>query len=200
MRESDVISDESQITENRDRKKMRVFRFADAAELGSDTMPFVGVDETVMAGFSKLADVGLPRGLAEKTLLLFKEPGENGLSVAYAWFKSGYVLPRHSHDADCVYYVIAGSLTMGAVTLGKGDGVFIPADQGYTYEVGSEGVEVLEFRNAAKFHILFKGNDDAHFDRMADAMRDGASRWEHEPAPSDLLPKQISLINAIEAH
>jgi mannose-6-phosphate isomerase-like protein (cupin superfamily) len=185
MTESDVTVAGSQTVENRDRKKMRVFRFADAVELGADTMPFVGVDETVMAGFNKLAEVGLPRGLAEKTLLLFKEPGENGLTLAYAWFKSGYVLPRHSHNADCVYYIVAGSLSMGAVTLGKGDGVFIPADQGYTYEVGPKGVELLEFRNASNFHILFQDNDEAHFDRMATAMREGASRWVDEPAPSE---------------
>lgn len=167
------------------RKKMQVFRFKDSVHLDQETMPFEGVDESVMAGFGKIASIGLERGVSEKTLVLFKEPGESGMSLVYAWFKSGFVLPRHSHNADCLYYVIAGSLTMGTQTLRKGDGVFIPADHGYTYEVGPEGVEVLEFRNANKFNILFKGNDEAHWDRMTEATRNGADKWRGEPAPSE---------------
>ena len=32
------------------------------------------------------------------------------MHVSYIWFKSGYVLPPHSHDGDCLYYILAGSL------------------------------------------------------------------------------------------
>ena len=167
------------------RKKMQVFRFADGKELDQSIMPFVGVDESVMAGFGRIAAVGVERGVTEKTVCLFREPGENGLSLVYAWFKSGFVLPKHSHDADCLYYVIAGSLKMGSVELKKGDGVFIPADHGYTYEVGPDGLEVLEFRNATKFHIHFKDNEVAHWDKMEAAQQRGATAWPTEPAPSD---------------
>jgi hypothetical protein len=37
--------------------------------------------------------------------------------VSYAWFKSGYPLPLHSHDADCYYLVIAGSMKVGSEVL-----------------------------------------------------------------------------------
>lgn len=167
------------------RKRMQVFRFSEGRELTPESMPFEGVDESVMAGFARLMQAGAADAHAEKTAVLFKEPGENGLSLTYAWFKSGYVLPRHSHDADCVYYVLAGELTMGNQTLRKGDGIFVPANAGYSYEVGPEGVEVLEFRNATKFNILFKDNDEAHWDRMVEVYKNKAGAWADEPAPSE---------------
>ena len=89
------------------RKRMTVFRKADAVELDHDAMPFVGMDASVMAGFAKLAATGEGQ-VGAQTLVLFKEPGDEGMSLVYAWFKGGFVLPRHSHDADCLYYVIGG--------------------------------------------------------------------------------------------
>lgn len=166
-----------------DRKRMTIFRAGEGPELSKETMPFEGVDESVMAGFAKLGKVGSPRGAGDKTSVMFSLPGDPGLSLCHAWFKSGYVLPRHSHNADCVYYILGGSIQLGSVTLGKGDGFFVPCDHGYSYVVGPDGAEVLEFRNAAQFHILFKGNDDAHWDRMAQALEVGKEKWATEPAP-----------------
>lgn len=168
------------------RKKMEIFRFSEGEELTQEMMPYVGVDETLMKGFAKIAEVGLAQKDIDNTVCLFREPGEGGMSLVYAWFKSGFVLPKHSHDADCLYYVIAGSLKMGTQVLGKGDGVFIPANFDYTYEVGPDGLEVLEFRTANKFHIKFKGNDEAHLEKMAEATRNGKDTWPTEKAPSEL--------------
>ncbi len=170
-------------TKSAERKRMTVFRHGDRTELTPEMMPFEGIDESVMQGFAKLAKVGLPRGLGEEASLLFEVPGDPGLSLSHAWFKSGYVLPRHSHNADCIYYILGGSIQLGSQTLGKGDGFFVPADHGYSYVVGADGAEVLEFRNAAHFHILFKGNDDAHWGRMANALEAGREKWVGEPAP-----------------
>jgi len=167
------------------RKKMQIFRFSEGEELTEEMMPYVGVDETLMKGFAKMAAIGHERHVVDNTLCLFKEPGEGGMSLVYAWFKSGFVLPKHSHDADCLYYVIAGSLKMGTQVLGKGDGVFIPSGFDYTYEVGPDGVEVLEFRTSNKFHIKFNGNDEAHLDKMTEASRKGKGVWETEIAPSE---------------
>ncbi|MHB9878765.1 cupin domain-containing protein [Pacificimonas sp. ICDLI1SI03] len=132
----------------------------------------------------KVAAVGAQEGLAEKTLVLFKEPRPDGMSIMYAWFKSNYVLPRHNHDADCAYYILAGSLKMGSQTLGKGDGMFVPAGAGYTYEVGPDGLELLEVRNAAHFNIDFKGNNEGHWDRIAEVYRTKRSDWQSETPPS----------------
>jgi quercetin dioxygenase-like cupin family protein len=147
--------------------------------LTPEDMPMEGVDESVMAGFGKLLANGAAEGAGETVKCLFRE-SQGRFSVCYAWFRSGAVLPRHSHNADCVYYVLGGSLKLGSKVLRKGEGFFIPSDHGYTFEAGEEGVEVLEFRNSTKFHIRFKGNDEAHWERMAQVYRDHARNWPNE--------------------
>jgi quercetin dioxygenase-like cupin family protein len=167
------------------RKRLMIFRAGEGTDI-QDHMPILGVDDGVQAGLQRLAEATGPYPVASgaKTLMLFREPGEQGLSLCYIWFKSGYILPRHSHDADCLYYVLAGELHMGAQTLHKGDGMFIPANAGYTYEAGPDGVELLEFRNATRFHFMFRGNDDAHWSRIADVLKKNCPKWENEPPPS----------------
>jgi quercetin dioxygenase-like cupin family protein len=150
--------------------------------VGPEAMPFEGMDESVMAGFGKLMASGATPGSGETVRCLFRE-SQGRFSLCYAWFKSGFVLPRHSHNADCIYYIIGGELKMGTRVLRKGEGIFVPADHGYTFEAGREGVEVLEFRNAASFHMRFKGNDDAHWERVAKAYRDNAASWPDETVP-----------------
>src|SRR5207248_6087020 len=83
----------------------------------------------------------------------FKGDGPNGFSLVYARFGAGYRLPRHSHSADCLYYVLSGEAIMGSRVLKAGDGVFVKADAPYAYQAGPEGVEVLEFRAATSFDI-----------------------------------------------
>jgi quercetin dioxygenase-like cupin family protein len=161
--------------------RMEIFS-GGGVELAPEDLPYEGMDETVMAGFAKLMAAGATPGAAETVRCLFRE-SQGRFSVCSAWFKSGFVLPRHSHDADCIYYILGGELKMGARVLRKGDGVFVPADHGYTFEAGPEGVEVLEFRNATSFHMRFKGNDDAHWERIAKAYRDNAASWPNETVP-----------------
>lgn len=166
------------------RKRMMIFRASDATDV-QDHMPVMGVDAQVEKGLRKLAEAtaGYAPTAGTKTVLLFREPGEHGMSLVYVWFKSGYVLPRHSHDADCLYYILAGELSLGTQRLRRGDGMFIPANAAYTYEAGPQGVELLEFRNATRFHFMFRGNDPAHWDRIARVLRDRCARWENEPPP-----------------
>jgi len=164
--------------------KIEIFRFDGGTSL-DECMPLIGMDDSVNAGLAKVNEVGdISKG--SDVRVLFREPHEGGLSLAYAWFKSGYVLPRHSHNADCLYYVIAGELKMGTVVLRKGDGMFIPCDAGYTYEAGPDGVEILEFRNATNFHFLFKGNDPTQWGKVAQAVARGMTEWPGETLrPSD---------------
>lgn len=176
----------------RSRKRMSVFRLSEGSAVGHDMMPFVGLDEGVRKGLARLAEFGLPRETVDPTTCLFALPGENGLSLCHAWFKSGFVLPKHSHSADCVYYILGGSLQLGTQTLCKGDGFFVPADHAYSFVVGPEGAEVLEFRNAATFNVHFKGNDEAHFDKMVAAYRAGAETWTTEKPPFSAGRDEIS--------
>lgn len=169
----------------RPKKRLTIFRGSDATAV-QDHMPTLGVDESVIAGIQKLraANPTSDPYAGSKTVLLFAEPGAAGMSLAYIWFKSGYILPRHSHDTDCLYFVMAGALRMGTQILRKGDGMFIPANAGYTYEAGPEGVEVLEFRNATHFSFLFRNNTEAHWDRIAEVVKNNGERWESEVPPS----------------
>ncbi|HEY8385734.1 MAG TPA: hypothetical protein VIK82_05865 [Porticoccaceae bacterium] len=165
------------------RRRMVVFRASEAGEVGPEIMPREGIDDSVLAGFSLLAEAGVTEGLGEQTRLLFREPGENGMSLVYAWFKSGYILPFHTHDSDCLYYVLAGELRMGSHVLRKGDGMFIPANHGYGYEAGPDGVEILEFRNATHFNLAFRANSESRWRSIADTFRNRAAIWAEETVP-----------------
>lgn len=164
-------------------KGIQVYRFEDASPLTEEQMPMEGMDESVIAGFTRLAEAGGATAGGEKVLCLFREPQDDGLSLCYAWFKSGFVLPRHSHDADCLYYIVGGEITLGKQVLGKGDGFFVPADAPYSYVTGPEGAEVLEFRNATRFNILFRNNDDNHWGKMARAFTENSEKWQTEVVP-----------------
>jgi hypothetical protein len=107
-----------------------------------------------------------------------------GLSLTYVWFKSGYPLPRHSHDVDCLYYIVGGALRLGSETLGKGDGFLIGAGVPYTYTPGPEGVEVLEFRASDAFDITVLANNPAFWDRALKTVTERHDAWTDEPRPS----------------
>lgn len=165
------------------RKRLRVFRAADATELPEEMMPREGIDDSIMAGLVGLAEAGVTEGVGERTRVLFSTPGENGMSLVHAWFKGGYVLPFHSHSTDCLYYVLSGELHMGSHVLRRGDGMFIPADHGYGYEAGPEGVEVLEFRDASHFNLFFRPNSPQRWEQIATAYRDNEAHWREETVP-----------------
>lgn len=165
------------------RRGLQIFLASEGEPLSETQMPMEGIDESVLAGFAKINATGADVTQGETVRCLFREPGENGLSLCYAWFKSGFVLPRHSHDADCVYYIVGGELKIGRKVLRKGDGFFVPSGVVYSYEAGPEGVEVLEFRNATQFNILFKNNDENHWDRIAESYREHGANWPDETTP-----------------
>ncbi len=186
MTAADPSSNASTARTERPRKRMKIFRASEGTDI-QDHMPILGIDANVQAGLQKLAQATGPHPatVGTKTAVLFCEPGEQGLSLSYVWFKSGYILPRHSHNADCLYYVLGGELRLGTQTLSRGDGVFIPADVAYTYEAGPHGVEVLEFRNATRFHFMFQGNDDDHWDRIASVLETRRDQWQDEAPPTE---------------
>ena len=41
--------------------------------------------------------------LGNHDAVLFRGEGEDGFSLVKAWFAPHYVLPRHTHDGDCLY-------------------------------------------------------------------------------------------------
>lgn len=164
------------------RKRVAFFKGEDAAPLGEDRMPTEGLTPSILAGVAKLMAATKP-GLGENATVLFAEPGPTGMSLVRGWFKSGYILPAHSHSHDCLYYVLAGELRMGAHVVKAGDGFFLPSDTPYSYEAGPDGVEVLEFRNTTHFNIVLREQPEERWDRLAENYKDRAEVWEAETIP-----------------
>lgn len=161
--------------------RFAIYRGADAPAFSEiDVMDYDGVTPELEARFASLAEAGVDEGQTVK--LLFSAPG---FSLTYAWFKSGFPLPRHSHDADCLYYIVAGSLTLGSETLGAGDGFFVPADAAYAYVPGPEGVEVLEFRTAEHFNIRFLAGGPAFWSKALETVRAERPGWAGQARPQD---------------
>jgi len=129
-------------------KGLEIFKAADAPLLGNDMMSPPQLDPAVAAELDLR-----PLANAGPVDVLYRGEGEQGFSLVRARFNPGYKLPRHSHNSDCLYYVVSGSAIMGSQILGAGDGFFVRGDAPYTYEAGPDGVEVLEFRMATSFDI-----------------------------------------------
>lgn len=161
--------------------RFAVYRAADAPSFSEvDVMDLEGETPELMSNLGGLIEAGFDDGQTVK--LLFSAPG---FSLTYAWFKSGFPLPRHSHNADCLYYIVAGSLTLGTETLGKGDGFFVPCDAAYAYTPGPEGVEVLEFRNTDHFNIKFLAGTGAFWAKAVDTIRAERPSWLEQKRPQD---------------
>jgi quercetin dioxygenase-like cupin family protein len=135
--------------------KFTIFRGADIAPMTEEQFyaPATATPEQ-RESMDKMLAAGWAEG--EDTRLVFKGPG---FTLVHAWFKAGYPLPLHSHSGDCLYFIVAGSLSLGTEQLEAGDGFFVPANAAYTYMPGPDGVEVLEFRHSLNidFRILAKG-------------------------------------------
>ena len=85
-------------------------------------------------------------------------------------------LPRHSHSANCLYYVVRGEAHLGNRVVRAGSGFFVPADAPYGYEVGEEGLEILEFRDAISFDMKVT-ESAARFEKILDNSREHASAF-----------------------
>ena len=108
-----------------------------------------------------------------------------GLSVLHIWNKKGYPTPLHSHNVDCLYCVLAGSVSVGTETLGPGDSFLIPADMPYTYKVGPEGAEVLEIRQADNWDLKLLVKNPAYFDKAVAAITANHAGWQSARRPSE---------------
>jgi len=97
----------------------------------------------------------------------FRHDAPDGISLVVLDFSAGYLLPRHSHSADCLYYIVEGGIEMGSRVLGPGDGFFVPSDHPYAYRVGPKGVKLLEFRTRTAFDSKFYEQDLGRYEEKA---------------------------------
>lgn len=160
-----------------------IFRGRDAVDYAeAECMAAQPVSAEEQAWSIRLFQAGLSEGTQVK--LLFSRPG---FSLSWVWFKSGFPLPRHSHDADCTYFIVAGTLRIGTEELGPGDGFFVGQDVPYTYTAGPDGVELLEMRTANQFDIkLLAGSNPAWWEKALETLVAAQPRWAEEGPPSDL--------------
>ena len=88
--------------------------------------------------------------------------------------------------------MIGGSLQLGDETLNKGDGFFVPAGTAYTFKVGPEGVEILEFRTEhIRDTIVQAVNNPAFRDKAVETIRTRREQWRAEHGPGQLAKSAI---------
>lgn len=157
-----------------DATKFQIFRHKDAPGLVEakcmTVEPYTpvqreGMDKVLAAGFLDGDDVRV----------LCDIPG---FSLTHVWFKPGYPLPLHSHDVDCLYYIIAGEVRLGTEILGARDSFFIPSGVPYTYKPGPEGVELLEIRNKGHFNFVNLAKGATFWDKAAESVASNHENWK----------------------
>jgi mannose-6-phosphate isomerase-like protein (cupin superfamily) len=160
----------------------RIFRAGDAPGLvESGCMAMDSLTPTQVEGMGKLVKAGYTQG--DEVKILVDLPG---FSLAHAWLKKDYPLLLHSHDGDCLYYIVGGTLRLGTEELGPRDSFFVPAGTPYTYRPGPEGVEVLEFRHSGKFNFKMLSKATAFFDKAAETVSDNVEGWKMAKRPSEV--------------
>lgn len=166
----------------RDRRGIALFRHEDAPDLDATDMMST---PTFSEDFVRPQNADTAAVVAGQSVkVLYRQSDEEGgFSLVYAWFKPHFSLPRHSHDADCLYYVIAGTALLGKQVLKAGDGFFVPTGAPYQYSAGPEGVEVLEFRHANSFGMKVTETSE-RFAAIFDAAAKCAPLWASVSPPA----------------
>jgi len=161
----------------------RIFRAADAPGLvEAACMEMAPMTDEQRQGMRSLVEAGYLHG-DEVTILV----GLPGFSLAHAWLKKDYPLILHSHDSDCLYYVVAGSLRLGSEELGPMDSFFVPKDVPYTYRPGPEGVEVLEFRHSGQFNFVNLSRNPAFYAKAAETIAANLDGWKTARRPARVI-------------
>lgn len=168
------------MTETAAKSGFTIFRAKDAPSLmESGVMSMAPMTDAQRAGLIKTVQAGYTEG--DEVKILVNMPG---FSLAHAWLKKNYPLALHSHDSDCLYYVVAGSLRLGTEELGPRDSFFVPAGVPYTYKPGPDGVEVLEFRHQPTFNFVNLSKTEAFWNKAAQTVADNLEDWRGATPPS----------------
>lgn len=166
-------------SESRTRDALTLFDFDDAvslAETGMMSMPTM-----IEPAPEQMGDFAAAGG--HDVRVLFRHD-DRGCSLVWAWFGPHYMLPRHSHSADCLYYVVKGEAQLGKRVVKAGSGFFVPADAPYAYQAGPEGIEILEFRGATSFDMKIS-ESLPRWERILEGAREHHDTWaDLAPAPA----------------
>jgi quercetin dioxygenase-like cupin family protein len=181
---SDTEANQPTATKHR---PIKPFTFRESVELFESGV--MEIKDTPDAIFTAATDDSMTFGMDTHVLFADAEAGTDGMSLAHAWLAPHYDLPPHSHNGDCLYYVVEGSIQLGKRELKKGDGFFVPKDSTYRYIAGENGAEVIEFRTAVAFDFRYRDTDP---ERWTDRFQTAAThREEWKQARAD-FHKRIS--------
>jgi mannose-6-phosphate isomerase-like protein (cupin superfamily) len=157
-----------------------IFRASEAPELMEakcmTVEPFTPIQRSAM---DKMVANGYIDG--GETKILTNVPG---FCITHVWFKAGYPLPLHSHDADCMYYIVAGSVRLGTEELGPRDCFFVPSEVPYTYKPGPDGVELLEIRHEPHFNFVNLAKGEAFWAKAVEACETNKADWKTAKMPA----------------
>jgi quercetin dioxygenase-like cupin family protein len=155
-------------------EKLTLFDFDDAPMLADTDMMAMPVLTDPAVGPEPMIEWAGSTGHVVK--VLYRGDGDDGMSLVWSWFGPGYTLPRHSHSADCLYYVVKGEAHLGNRVVHAGSGFFVPADAPYAYTAGPEGIEILEFRDASSFDMVIS-ESAARFEKIVEGVRTHRDAW-----------------------
>jgi mannose-6-phosphate isomerase-like protein (cupin superfamily) len=169
------------MTTETQRSGFTIFRAKDAPGLmESGCMSMAPMTDVQRTGIKSAVAAGYIEG--DEVQILTQTPGFN---LAHAWLKKNYPLALHSHDSDCMYYIVAGTLRLGTEELGPRDCFFVPAGVPYTYKPGPDGVEVLEIRHEAKFNFVNHSKTEAFWAKAAETVSSNLADWKNAVRPSE---------------
>ncbi|MDO6414532.1 cupin domain-containing protein [Sphingomonas sp. BIUV-7] len=170
------------MAEEAEKKSFTIYRAKDAPTLmESGHMAIAPISAEHRAGVMKAVEAGYTKGDVVRVLVDLP-----GFSLTHAWLKKHYPLALHTHDSDCLYYIVAGSLRMGTEDLGAQDSFFVPAGVPYTYRPGPDGVEVLEFRHATQFDFVNLSKTATFWEKATQIVKDNVADWEVATPPSQM--------------
>jgi quercetin dioxygenase-like cupin family protein len=177
MDESAALSTE--VTLGRSTKKgIEIFRGADGVglfESGTMSFPIFDADDQKALAADGPRSPHLVMGTHDS--VIYRGDTPDSFSLVRAWFGPHYVLPRHSHEGDCLYYIIQGSIVLGAHTLEVGDGFFVRSGAPYGYDAGPDGVTILEFRNRTSFGMDIRGGQLDRLRKMDVVAAEHGDSW-----------------------
>ena len=160
-------------------QRMQIFRHVDGKSvIETGTMSMAPSPPEVVASMKNAYAHGFGEGGKSRAVF-----SSGGISLTHVWFKANYPLPLHRHDGACLYYIIAGTLRLGTVTLHPRDGFFLPANTPYTYKPGDQGVELLEFRVAEKFNFESLMDTVKFWDKAAAISAENREAWSCAAPP-----------------
>jgi hypothetical protein len=163
-----------------EKQGFKIFRAAEAPSLDeAGCLTLSPMAPEAMASFMKLMEAGFREG--EQIKVLVNIPG---FSLTHIWFKKDFPLPLHSHDADCLYYIVAGSLNLGTEVLGPRDCFFVPENAPYAYRPGPDGVELLEFRHKTSFSYVNHVHGERFWAKAIDAVNNNKESWKTDKMPA----------------